>query len=358
MLLRLGKGLCYGPSGGIAAAGTTSLPEHIGGIRNWDYRYCWLRDGAMAANSLLRLGSPGIAIQFVDWVLGTVDQCEPGSFVNPVYTVTGGHLGPEGEIMDLPGYRGSRPVRVGNLASQQIQLDVFGPIADLIARLADQGEPLSSEHWHLLDTMVHAIGNRWQEPDHGIWEVRRSQRHHVHSKVMCWQTVDRALAVAHYMGRRRRDWIALRTEIANDVLRHGWNPVIGSFSATYDDDDADASVLAIGLSGLIGSDDSRFIKTIEYIERTLRVGPIVYRYHYDDGLPGVEGGFLLCTAWLIQALAMVGRDDDATELFHQYVTIAGPSGLFAEQYDPKTQNALGNFPQAYSILDSSIQPWR
>lgn len=351
------KGLCYGPTGGIAAAGTSSLPEHIGGVRNWDYRYCWLRDGAMAANSLLGLGSPGTSIQFLDWVLGIVDRCEPASFVNPVYTVTGGHLGPEGEIMDLAGYRGSRPVRIGNQASQQIQLDVFGPIADLIARLADRGEPLSSEHWHLLDTMVHAISNRWHEPDHGIWEERRARQHHVHSKVMCWQTVDRALSVAHYLGRRRLDWIALRSEIANDILVNGWNPKIDSFSAAYGNIDADASVLVVGLSGLIEYSDPRFIKTVEYVEHTLRSGPVVFRYRFDDGLPGVEGGFLLCTAWLIQALALIGRYDDATSLFRQYNQLAGPTGVFAEQYDPSSGIALGNVPQAYShvgLIDSAI----
>lgn len=351
------KGLCYGPSGGIAAAGTSSLPETIGGTRNWDYRYCWLRDGAMVATSLLRLGSPGTSIQFLDWVLGVVDQCEPASFVNPVYTVTGGHLGPEGEITELSGYRGSRPVRIGNQASQQIQLDVFGPIADLIARLAEQGEPLSSEHWHLLDTMVHAIGTRWHEPDHGIWEERRSRRHHVHSKVMCWQTVDRALTVASYLGRRRHDWIALRNEIANDVLAKGWNPAIDSFSAAYGNDDADASVLAIGLSGLVDYSDPRFTKTVEYVERTLRTGPVVYRYRFDDGLPGVEGGFLLCTSWLIQSLALTGRCDEAMSLFQQYCRLAGPTGALAEQYDPSTGTALGNVPQAYShvgLIDSAV----
>ncbi len=342
------KALCYGPTGAMIAAATTSLPEHAGGVRNWDYRFCWPRDAAMGASALAQLGATGPAIKFLDWVLGILDELEPASLIRPVYTVTGGHLGPEGEIAELAGYRGSRPVRVGNLAAQQVQLDLFGPIADLVARLATQSEALSAEHWRMLDTMVAAIDQRWKEPDHGIWEVRRPRQHHVHSKAMCWQTIDRAIRVANYLGRSRPEWTALRDAIAEDILASGWKDGFNSFSATYDGQESDAATLAVGLTGLIRADDPRFLATVDHVERNLRVGPTVYRYRYDDGLPGAEGGFLLCTSWLIEAYAKVGRLDAAHALFEQYVALAGPTGMLSEQYDPDGRCALGNCPQAYS----------
>ncbi|MCG3127170.1 MAG: hypothetical protein CHACPFDD_02028 [Phycisphaerae bacterium] len=344
------KALCYGPSGAIAAAATTSLPEHLGGVRNWDYRFCWPRDAALAASALLRLGASGPGVKLLDWVLGILDQGEPGTLLCPLYTVTGGHVAAEGDIAELSGYGGSRPVRVGNAAAHQVQLDVFGPVAELVALLAEAGAALSAEHWRLLDTMVTAVERRWTEPDHGIWEVRRARQHHVHSKVMCWQTVDRALRVARYLGRRRPDWLALRDAIAADVLRHGWNGQRGGFCATYDDGEADAAALSVGLSGLLPPDDPRFIATVSLVERELRAGPTVYRYRYDDGLPGTEGGFSLCTSWLIEALARIGRRDDADRLFEQYLEQIGPTGLMSEELDPRTGRALGNFPQTYTHL--------
>jgi trehalose 6-phosphate phosphatase len=344
------KALCYGPTGAIAAAATTSLPEYAGGIRNWDYRFCWPRDAALAAATLVQLGATGPAIKFLDYVLGILDQSEPSSLLCPVYTVTGGHLGAEGEIAELAGYRGSRPVRVGNLAAQQVQLDVFGPVADLLACLAERGEALSSEHWRMLEGIVGAIQRRWREPDHGIWEVRRPRQHHVHSKVMCWQTVDRALRVALYLGRRRPDWNVVREEIAADILAHGYSATCHAFCATYGDHEPDAATLAVGLSGLLPPDDPRFRSTVDHVESNLRAGPTVYRYRYDDELPGAEGGFNLCTSWLIEAYARIGRLDAAHALFEQYVALAGPTGLFSEEFDPATRCALGNFPQAYSHL--------
>lgn len=344
------KALCYGPSGAVAAAATTSLPEHSGGVRNWDYRFCWPRDAALAGSALLRLGASGPGIKLLDWVLGILDRVEPGALLCPVYTVTGGHVGAEGEIGELSGYCGSRPVRVGNAAAQQVQLDVFGPIAELVALLGETGAALSSEHWRLVDAMVSVVERRWTEPDHGIWEVRRPRQHHVHSKVMCWQTVDRALRVARYLGRRRPDWIALRDGIADDILQRGWNEARGAFCATYDGGEADAAALSVGLSGLLSNNDPRFTSTVELIERELRDNTTVYRYRYDDGLPGVEGGFGLCTAWLIEALVRIGRRGAAEELFAGYLAQAGPTGLMAEQFDPRGGRSLGNFPQAYSHL--------
>ncbi|HKQ49736.1 MAG TPA: trehalose-phosphatase [Phycisphaerae bacterium] len=344
------KALTYGPTGAIAAAATTSLPEHAGGIRNWDYRYCWPRDAAMAAAALVQLGNIGPGTKFLDWVIGILEGYEPGALLRPVYTVSGGHLGSEADIPELAGYRGSRPVRVGNAAAQQVQLDVCGPIADLIAQLAEHGAALSSEHWHLVNIMVSAVAERWREPDHGIWEVRLPRRHHIHSKVMCWQTVDRGLAIARYLGRRKPEWEALRKEIADDVLTQGWNEDTRAFCGTYGSADANAATLSIALAGLLPATDPRFLSTVAHIERELLVDSAVYRYRTDDGLPGVEGAFNLCTLWLADAYIALGRRDEAHALFENFCRLAGPTGLLAEEYDPENKIALGNFPQAYSHL--------
>lgn len=352
------KALCYGPTGGIAAASTTSLPEHLGGVRNWDYRYCWLRDGAMTASALVKLGSYTEGMEFLDWLLGVLSERSPER-LQPLYTLTGEPLPPEAEIAELPGYAGSRPVRVGNGASRQVQLDVFGPIVDLIAQLIEKDAPLSSEHWRLVEAMVQAVAARWHEPDHGIWEIRRPGRHHTHSKLMCWLTVDRAVRIAYgFFERRPDDWIELRDTIAADLLQHGFNPQVNAFTAVYDSSDIDAATLQIGLSGFLPPDDARFIGTVEAVERVLRHGPTVYRYHYDDGLPGIEGGFHLCTSWLVDCYLLLGRIDDAWELFNSLVKLVGPTGLLSEQYDPHENRALGNHPQAYShigLIENAIR---
>lgn len=345
------RGLVFGPTGAIAAAGTTSLPEALGGVRNWDYRYCWLRDAALTAACLLRLGSAHEAMRYLDWLLDVVNECESPDRLRPLYTVGGRTLGPEGEISELAGYRNSRPVRIGNAASRQVQLDVFGPIVDLVALLLDYDAPISSDHWRLVQAMVQAVEARWREPDHGIWEIRAEARHHVHSKVMCWQTIDRAVRVAdRFLGRDRADWRGLRDEIARDVLDSGYKADLGHFTAAYDGGDTDAAALAVGLSGLLPPDDERFIRTVEAVERELLRGPIVYRYRSPDGLPGSEGGFYLCNAWLVEAYLLCGRRDDAQELFAATVATAGPTGMLPEEYDPELCVGLGNIPQAYSHL--------
>jgi trehalose-phosphatase len=344
------RALCYGPTGAIAAAATTSLPEHAGGVRNWDYRFCWPRDAAMAATAMARLGAPGPGIKYLDWVLGILENLEPDALIRPVYSVTGGHLGAEGIVAELAGYRGSRPVRVGNMAAHQVQLDVLGPIAELLGVLAHQGASLTPEHWRMTESMVAAVASRWQEEDHGIWEIRAARKHHVHSKVMCWHTVDCALHVAEYLGRRRPDWTDLRHKIAEEVIARGWNERQKAFCASYDGSEIDSAALFVGLTGLLPASDPRFASTVQAVERELLDGPTVYRYRYEDGLPGIEGGFNICTSWLIESYALLGRREDAERLFGQYLALAGPTGLIAEEYDPPTRLALGNFPQAYSHI--------
>jgi trehalose-phosphatase len=345
------KSLCHGPTGAIVAAATTSLPQNLGGVRNWDYRYCWLRDGAMAAAALVRLDSRAEAMAFLDWVLQLLETRSDPERLAPLYNVTGRHLPPEAEIADLPGYGGSRPVRIGNAADGQVQLDVFGPVVNLVHLLLEQGEAISAEHWHLVEAMVLAVSRRWHEPDHGIWQIRRPARHHVYSKAMGWLTVDRAIAIAdQFLDREPAAWVELRDQIAEDVLTNGWSDSRRSFVAAYDGDDLDASVLAIGLCGLLAADDPRFVSTVEAVERELRRGPTVYSYLDDDGLPGRHGGLSLTTSWLVEALCRIGRRSDAEQLFKDLCDLVGITGVMSEQYDPEHQRSLGNIPQAYAHL--------
>jgi trehalose-phosphatase len=346
------RGLCHTPSGSILAAATTSLPEEMGGIRNWDYRYCWLRDGAMTARALVDLGSLAEAEAFLGWVDTVIDRTggHPER-LHPLYTVDGLDLGPEAVIDTLPGYAGSRPVRIGNAANRQLQLDVFGPVADLIHAVANARGSVRDQEWRVVEAMVEAVERRWHEPDHGLWEARLAPRHHVYSKVMCWLTVDRAIKMHAEFGKPARfDWAELRQRIAENVLDHGWYPEVGAYTVAYGFPEMDAASLWIGLSGLLADDDPRFLKTVLAIEADLRSGPTVYRYKWDDGLPGREGGFHICAAWMVEAYLRTGRRADAEELFDQMVDCAGPTDLFPEQYDPMAERGLGNHPQAYSHL--------
>ncbi|MFE4081475.1 trehalase-like domain-containing protein [Paenarthrobacter sp. YIM B13468] len=345
------RSLVHEPTGAVLAAPTTSLPEGIGGTRNWDYRYCWLRDGSMTVNSLVSLGSTDEADGFLCW-LGRILETAPGpEWLHPLYSVTGAPLSTEAIVESLPGYAGSRPVRIGNAADHQVQLDVFGPIAELIHDLGERRGYLPDDHWFLMEQMAHAVIARWHEPDHGIWEARRPPRHHVYTKVMCWVTLDRALRTAALHGRvAHEDWAPTAARIRKEVLRQGWDESAQSYTVAYDSPDLDAAVLHIGLSGLLDVQDQRFLDTVTAVERELRVGPTVFRYRYDDGLPGLEGGFHICTTWLIEAYLAVGRLDDALELFNQLVALFGPTGLLPEEYDPASETHLGNHPQAYSHL--------
>ncbi|OZF31260.1 trehalose-phosphatase [Rhodococcus sp. 14-2496-1d] len=351
------RGLVHAESGSIMAAATTSLPEDIGGVRNWDYRYCWLRDAALTAAALVDVGSTAEAENYLSWIHGVLESVSGPERLHPLYTIWGLGLPPEAVIDELPGYAGSRPVRVGNAANQQVQLDVFGPIVELVSALAHARKAAGSEHvlseddWELVRAMVEAVERRWFEPDHGIWEIRDNPRHHVYSKVMGWITVDRAIRLAETFGRATEPgWAPLRETIREEVLANGWNEEVQSFTAAYDGTDLDAATLFIGLSGLIDPADPRFAATVTATEAELRSGSTVYRYRHDDGLPGGEGGFHLCAAWLVEAYLLVGQRAEAEALFAQLVSAAGPTGLLSEEYDPIAERSLGNHPQAYSHL--------
>ena len=291
-------------------------------------------------------------MDFLDWLLGVIDTSEVGpERLAPLYTVNGQALPPEATIEELAGYAGSRPVRIGNAADHQVQLDVFGPVLELIHLLGEVHAPLSARHWRLVEDLVGAVDQRWSEPDQGIWEVRSAARHHVNSKTMCWVTVDRAVRIAeNVFGRERPEWAVLRDLIAADIFEHGWDDDAGTFTTAYDGTDIDASVLATGLFGLVAADDPRFTGTVEAVETWLRSGNTVRRYTHEDGLPGDEGGFNLMTSWLIDAKILVGETAEARFLFDRYLELAGPTGLLAEEVDLHTGRGLGNHPQAYSHL--------
>lgn len=369
------KALCYAPTGAICAAATTSLPEQMGGVRNWDYRFCWIRDGAMSAGALVRLGCTGPALRYLDWLTAILEDLPETERLLPVYTVLGAELGQEGDVSEMPGYGDSRPVRVGNGAAHQAQLDVFGSVADLIAQLAEVGSPLTPDHWRLLKHMCRAVRLRWMEPDHGIWEIRGPMRHHVHSKTMCWHTLTRSLRARHVTGEPVFEAdAALAEEIRADVLTHGFQPTRraeggeggkhdsvcdhGCFTTAYGDPGVDAACLTVGLTGLVAPDDPRFACTIRAVQTELLERGTVKRYHTDDGLPGVEGGFHLCTGWLIEALHLAGRREEARALLDEYAAQAGPLGLYSEERCEISGRALGNYPQAYShiaLINASVR---
>ena len=290
-------------------------------------------------------------------ITGVIETMHGPERLHPLYALSGAILGPEAVIDSLPGYAGSRPVRVGNAANVQVQLDVFGPVVQLICdlshrRVADGvAAALTDADWNLVSEMVFAVESRWVEPDHGIWEIRGNPRHHVYSKVMCWLTVDRALKLAKEFGREAPPgWATLRDAISAQVRERGWNDGVRSFTAAYDGTDLDAATLHIGLSGLIDPSDERFAATVVATEAELRSGATVYRYHRDDGLPGTEGGFHLCAAWLLEAYLLTDQRSQAEALFDRLVAAAGPTGLLSEEYDPVAERALGNHPQAYSHI--------
>jgi hypothetical protein len=342
------KALCYERTGAILAAAATSLPEGVGGVRNWDYRYCWIRDAAISAKALVNIGSTEEAQAFLLWLHVVIAEATAPERLHPLYTVLGTTLGTEAVVDSLPGYGGSRPVRVGNAAQGQVQLDVFGPVVDLIASLvALRGRATENDLW-LTRACVNAVQARWQEPDHGIWEIRDQPLHHVHSKVMCWLAVTRGIEVLAAANEHSPQWEHLQQEIAVEVLDQGWHEALQAYVCAYDRRELDAAALHIGLTDLLPADDPRLVSTIEAVEAGLRAGPTVLRYTYDDGLPGREGGMIICATWLVECYARAGMLDSAHELLRQVLECSGSTGLLSEQWDQERGCGLGNHPQAYS----------
>lgn len=341
--------LTYSPSGAPVAAPTTSLPEDPGGIRNWDYRYAWPRDASIGIGAFLGVGKYTEARHFLAWLLHASRLDRPRLPV--LLTLHGRRPQRERELDGWPGYARSRPVRVGNGAADQHQLDGYGWVIDAGWLLTSAGHRLYGETWRALRGFADEVARRWREPDAGIWEIRGDGAHHVHSKLMAWLALDRAIRIAatrRTPARHVERWRAERDAVAAEVRAKGFNADLGAYVRTYGSADFDAAVLILPLLDLEPPDSRASRGTVDGIRRHLAAGgPLLYRYPPgDDGLPGTEGAFLPCSFWLVQALARTGRVDTARQLFDDLVDRASPLGLFAEEMDPATGAHLGNFPQA------------
>ncbi len=347
------KGLTYSPTGGIIAAPTTSLPEVIGGVRNWDYRYCWLRDATFTLQVLLSAGYDKEAIAWRDWLLRAVAGSP--SQIQIMYGLGGERRLPEIELGWLDGYEGSRPVRVGNGAAGQRQLDVYGEVLDALYQSRSSGIPPEDEAWNVELALLDWLESGWREPDSGLWEIRGEPRHFVHSKVLSWVAFDRAaLSVERFgvSGEATR-WAGIRDEIHAQVCERGWDQERQTFTQSYGSSALDASLLMIPLVGFLAPEDPRVQGTIDAIRRELSVDGFIARYPSGgsssaDGLAGKEGAFLLCSFWLADALAVCGRVTEAEELFDRLLALRNDVGLLSEEYDTHTGRMIGNFPQAFS----------
>lgn len=358
---RVLQGLTYFPTGAIVAAATTSLPELVGAERNWDYRFTWVRDASLTLEALWVAACPDEAQRFFDFLAGAAfSQLQSASELQIMFGIAGEHDLSERELPWLSGWRGSRPVRVGNGAFCQRQLDVYGELMGAVARLQDQLSGMDSGTRSFLVEVAQAAAARWKEKDQGIWEVRSEPRHYVHSKVMCWLALDCALRLKDLLGAEDHveRWAEAREEIAQEVLQRGWSERAGAFTQTFDSDDLDASNLLMPIVGFLPPDDPRILATLRAIEERLTDSHgLVYRYRTPDGLSGREGTFLPCTFWLAHAWALAGEMERASEVFNRAASFANDVGLLSEEVEPGTRELLGNFPQAFSHIGLINAAW-
>jgi len=348
------KALTYEPTGGIVAAPTTSLPEWIGSVRNWDYRYCWLRDATLTLLALLQANHEEEATAWRRWLLRAIAG-EPAD-VQIMYGVAGERRLTEFELPWLAGYGGSQPVRVGNAASEQLQLDVYGEVLDALYQARAHGIAIDPQAWRIQLALLDHLEEAWREPDQGIWEIRGPRRHFVHSKAMAWVAFDRAVRTVelHELDGPVDRWRDLRDEIHREVCERGFDSGLGSFTQSYGSTELDASLLLLPLVGFLPAADRRIRGTIEAIERELLQDGFVLRYRTHeqgvDGLPQGEGVFLPCSFWLANCYELLGRHEEAHELFERLLGLSNDLGLLSEEYDPKAKRLLGNFPQAFTHL--------
>ena len=348
------KGLTYAPTGGLVAAATTSLPEEIGGKRNWDYRYCWLRDATFTLLSLVHSGYHDEATSWGEWLLraiaGSADQMQI------VYGVRGERRLEEYEIPWLSGFEKSTPVRVGNAASNQFQLDVYGEVLSAMHQARKAGIGTREADWQLERELVKFLESNWERPDEGIWEMRGGAKHFTHSKMMAWVAFDCAIAMMEERGPAEQDdldrWRKIRDQIRKEVCERGYNSKRKAFTQSYGSEALDASLLMMPLVGFLPVTDERVRGTVEAIERELMVDGLVRRYRPEqegvDGLPGREGVFLPCSFWLADCFILLGRKNEAREIFERLLSLRNDLGLLSEEYDPREKRLLGNFPQAFS----------
>ncbi|MGW3108664.1 glycoside hydrolase family 15 protein [Streptomyces sp. NPDC001100] len=350
------KALTYRPTGGIVAAATTSLPEEMGGVRNWDYRYCWLRDSSLTLGALVTAGYHKEAEAWRDWLLRAVAG-DPAD-LQIMYGVAGERRLPEFELPHLSGFGGSAPVRIGNGAVNQLQLDVYGEVMDSLWLARRAGLSPKPHMWSLQSILLEWLRAQWQQPDEGLWEVRGGRRHFVHSKVMVWVAADRAVRTLEEYADLPGDlsgWRELRDAVHKDVCEKGYDPVRNTFTQYYGSQELDAALLLIPRFGFLPPDDPRVVGTVDAVQAALGHDGFVRRYDTAadipvDGLPGDEGTFLACSFWLVDALHMTGRTKEARVLFERLVGLANDVGLLAEEYDPVAGRQLGNFPQAFSHI--------
>ncbi len=345
--------MIYSPTSAIVAAPTTSLPEEIGGERNWDYRYAWLRDASLTINSFALLGHKEEAIGFMNWLLNVCGKCGPKAQI--LYDIDFEDPLDEQVLDHLKGYRHSKPVRIGNGAYQQRQLDVFGEVLEAAYNYFNIGVYIGYRDWEFLESFVDAACELWQQPDNGIWEVRGGPYHFVHSKLMCWVALDRGIKIAERLGHKKnlRYWRKIAQEIRDDILDKGWNSKRHAFTQHYDTETLDASNLLMPLFGFLPISDERITSTIERTIAELSSNGLLRRYktdETDDGLRGSEGAFLWCTFWLVRNLLRLGRLDEAIELYQKLLGYSNHLGLLSEMVDPVSGEALGNFPQALTHL--------
>jgi GH15 family glucan-1,4-alpha-glucosidase len=345
------KALTYAPTGGIVAAATTSLPEQIGGPRNWDYRYCWLRDATLTLQAFLAAGYTEEASAWRDWLLRAVAG-DPAD-LQIMYSLHGRRRLPETELTWLAGYQGSKPVRIGNAAAEQLQLDVWGEVLDCLSLTRASLMTVGDESWAIQTALMRHLESTWDKPDNGLWEVRGPRRHFVHSKVMAWVAADRMVRGIRESGMPGPldRWEALRDTIHDEVMTHGFDADRNTFVQSYGSKELDASLLLIPKVGFLPHDDPRVIGTIDAIQRELTEDGFVLRYRpqdSDDGLPGTEGVFLACSFWMVDALLGAGRRSEATALFERLLGLRNDVGLLSEEWDAHAGRQLGNMPQAFS----------
>jgi GH15 family glucan-1,4-alpha-glucosidase len=350
------KLLTYQPTGAIVAAATTSLPEIIGGARNWDYRYTWIRDAAFSIYALLRLGFTEEAAAFMGWLTERFQEAQPeaGQPLRVMYDIHGGTDFKEQVLPHLEGYRGSAPVRIGNDARDQLQLDIHGELIDSVYLYDKYGAPIHHDAWSDLCQVIDWIAENWDQPDEGIWEVRGGSQNFTYSRLMCWVAIERAIRIAMRRGLPADivRWQSIRDTIYHQVMDKGWNAERGAFVQHYESDVLDASILLMPLVKFIAPDDRRWLSTLDAISRELASDSLVYRYNLaaaPDGLEGDEGTFSICTFWYVEALARAGRLDEARLVFEKMLSYANHLGLYSEEIGP-TGEALGNFPQAFTHL--------
>jgi GH15 family glucan-1,4-alpha-glucosidase len=347
------KAMTYRPTGGVVAAATTSLPECIGSSRNWDYRFCWLRDATFTLLALMDAGYLCEARAWREWLLRAVAGTP--AQLQIMYGIAGERRLPERTLPWLPGYEGSRPVRTGNAAATQMQIDVYGEVMDALHHGRHSGLVRSDAGWKMQTALVRHLETIWDQPDDGIWEMRSGRRHYTHSKVMAWVAFDRTLRSAEEfdLACPVDRWRKLRAQIHDEICRHGFNPDTGTFVQSYGSKQLDASLLLLPLVGFLPPTDPRIRATVDAIERTLSADGFILRYDTagaEDGLPPGEGAFLACSCWLADNLLLQGRYDEARAIFERLLSIRNDVGLLAEEYDPRAKRQLGNFPQAFSHL--------